>query len=157
MKTHADAAYDNRLQFKHNFEVWAHLQDFPDTLTTKATSLEFYIWCHCKDQEYAPIQWTTSKAVVADLNTIMRESKRERESERFYWRFNATKRDATEAHIIHGYTCQGWRNPKERLKKEEVIQLLTHSRKRLPKNSFIADANLEHLDVCLRPARRMSN
>lgn len=85
------------------------------------------------------------------------ERARERESERFYWRFNATKRDATEAHIIHGYTCQGWRNPKERLKKEEVIQLLTHSRKRLPKNSFIADANLEHLDVCLRPARRMSN
>ena len=37
-KTHADAAYDNRLQFKHNFEVWAHLQDFPDTFTTKATS-----------------------------------------------------------------------------------------------------------------------
>lgn len=41
MKTHADAAYDNRLQFKHNFEVWAHLQEFPDTFTTKATSKEF--------------------------------------------------------------------------------------------------------------------
>ena len=39
--------------------------------------------CHCKDQEYALNQWTTSKAVVADLHTIMRERKRERESKRY--------------------------------------------------------------------------
>lgn len=75
MAAHVEGAYENCLQFKRNFEVWTHLQDTPDTFTTKA--YELGIMCHFKDRECALNQWKTSNlAVVADLITNMRERKR---------------------------------------------------------------------------------